>query len=637
MLVLSATAALACRPPSPNGWGGAVRHGLARVRDRVKARLGQSRTARALASRLRPSLASLAAATVAAPDAADAAPPITFRVDGARRSPISRLVYGINFRGDKGYGSNDTSITTLNRYGGNRLTAYNWETNESNCGSDCGPGFSNDLWLAHDLDDPSESGAAVRRQIDSSLRQGKAGTIVTVPIAGWVAADHGGNTAPVSLAASSEAPAAPGPHFRRSLPHNPAGPTARPDLRDDAVYQDDFIRWLESRYARARRDPRTPILIALDNEPDLWGSTHAELRGRTADGGAVLTGFDELVSRTVEYASAIKDVAPDLPILGPVLSGWYGFHALGHRSPPDGYDWYVDYYLERIRAAGAGREKPLVDVLAVHWYPEALNTCHPGEKPCWSERIGNEWQPQTRSVVEARVAAPRSLWDPTYVENSWVARSVPGCLRPGGCPIRLLPRLKESIARYAPGTKLAVTEYWYGRGGDISGAVAQADVLGIFGREGVYAATLWPGGSIYAWKCGDRPNCDSETLAYRCVFAAFKSYLDFDGKGGHFGDLSLEASTTDPARTSVYASADAGHPERTVLVALNKTEAPLDVTVELANVGPVRAALAWHVTGSVGSCTGPAPGERIPIPPGGVASLRLPPLSVSTYSLQAEP
>jgi len=58
-------------------------------------------------------------------------------------------------------------------------------------------------------------------------------------------------------------------------------------------------------------------------------------------------------------------------------------------------------------------------------------------------------------------------------------------------PIRLLPRVQEKIARHYPGTKLAITEYYYGGGAHISGAPAQADALGIFGREGVFATALW--------------------------------------------------------------------------------------------------------------------------------------------------
>jgi len=36
-----------------------------------------------------------------------------------------------------------------------------------------------------------------------------------------------------------------------------------------------------------------------------------------------------------------------------------------------------------------------------------------------------------------------------------------------------------------------MTEYYYGGGDHISGGLAQADVLGILGREGVFAAALW--------------------------------------------------------------------------------------------------------------------------------------------------
>ena len=58
-------------------------------------------------------------------------------------------------------------------------------------------------------------------------------------------------------------------------------------------------------------------------------------------------------------------------------------------------------------------------------------------------------------------------------------------------PIELIPRLMKKIADHYPGTKLSISEYNYGAGGDISGGLAEADVLGIFGREGLFAATMW--------------------------------------------------------------------------------------------------------------------------------------------------
>ena len=79
--------------------------------------------------------------------------------------------------------------------------------------------------------------------------------------------------------------------------------------------------------------------------------------------------------------------------------------------------------------------------------------------------------------------------------------------------------MREKIAAQYPGTRLAITEYNYGGGEHISGAIAQADVLGIFGREQVFAAALWDlgGGS-------------------RFIDAAFAAYCNYDGALGRFGD-----------------------------------------------------------------------------------------------------
>ena len=112
-------------------------------------------------------------------------------------------------------------------------------------------------------------------------------------------------------------------------------------------------------------------------------------------------------------------------------------------------------------------------------------------------------------VAAARVQAPRSLWDPSYTEKSWITQWSTHR------PIRLLPRLREKIEKNYPGTRLAITEYYYGGGADISGALAQADVLGIFGREGVFAAALWHTG-----RTDDR-----------FIYAAFAMYRNYDGKG----------------------------------------------------------------------------------------------------------
>ena len=568
------------------------------------------------------------------PGAGDSAPgEIRFVVDGSRSHPISRFIYGLNVRHTDAFGTNDTSATTLNRLGGNRFTAYNWVTNESNCGADCGDAFPNDLYLSWNLEDPLERGAFVRSAIEGTLAHGTAGLVVTVPIAGYVAADHGGSTLPLPVAPDVNTPAVPNAHFKRSQPSNPRGPDPEPDASEPVVYQDDFVKWIERDYGEATKDPLRPIFFQLDNEPDLWGSTHPQIRGLTRSGEPALLGFEELVTRTVDYAAAIKDVIPSARVLSPPIANWFGFWGLGHEKRPAGYDWYIDYYLDRLREAHETEGRRLVDVLAVHWYPEGLNECRPGETPCWSDRFTNDWQPQTPSVIEARLQGPRSLWDPGFTEKSWVSENVPGCWGLA-CPVQLLPRLKTSIDEHYPGTGIAVTEYYFGRGGDISGGIAQADVLGVFGREGVTAAALWPAAQVYAWNAPDGTcygDVECSTLAYECVLAAFAAYLDYDGEGGRFGDMSISAVTNDVERTSVYASVDTSNPGRMVMMALNKTPVEQAVEVAISDAGPFSRAEVYRVTQAGSGCSAPEREPDVRLAEPDAVRVRLPPMSIGAY------
>ena len=61
-----------------------------------------------------------------------AGPPVQFDIDGANRRPISPFIYGSN---QPNWQRHET-IYTLARWGGNRATTYNWETNASNAGAD---------------------------------------------------------------------------------------------------------------------------------------------------------------------------------------------------------------------------------------------------------------------------------------------------------------------------------------------------------------------------------------------------------------------------------------------------------------------------------------------------------------------
>jgi mannan endo-1,4-beta-mannosidase len=276
---------------------------------------------------------------------------------------------------------------------------------------------------------------------------------------------------------------------------------------------------------------------ALDNEPALWPTTHPRVHPEK-------TTYAEIVARTEALASVITELDPTATVVGGVMFGWSEFTSLS--SAPDSkqynakYGTYIDYYLASMQRLERKHGRRLVHVLDVHWYPEVRG----------AKRITEE--DASRKTIDARLAAPRSLWDPTYKERSWITDQT-------GKPIRLFRWLKEKIAERYPGTELAMTEYNYGGTKHISGGLAQADVLGIFGREGLLLANYWGKGA----GVGELP-------AY--IAAAYRLYRNYDGKGGRFGDTAVAATVEDLAKASVYAATDSQRPGVLTLVVINKDQ-----------------------------------------------------------------
>jgi hypothetical protein len=520
---------------------------------------------------------------------------VRFTIHSAVTSPISPFIYGSNFY-EKGWsGARPPDNLTLSRMGGNRLSAYNWENNASNAGSDWR--HQNDGHLGGG----SKAGEAVRQRVQGAFDRG-AGIIVTVPMMGYVAADKDGRMSTDAATLATRLAT----RFRESRPRKGSAFSTQPDPNDRYVYQDEFVWWLDRTFPQARTDARRPIMYSLDNEPDIWHETHEEIRGKV-DGRENPLTYGELVEKTVAYATAIKEVVPGAVVFGPALATWSGVESLG-RSAPDpvaGSADFLDYYLEKMREAERVHGRRLLDVVDVHWYTEIR---------LGGKRVNDDSVEQTPEMIEARMQAPRSLWDPSYDERSWVNRVVGG-------PIQLLPRLREKIATHYPNTKIAITEYYYGGGSDISGGIAQADALGIFGREGVFAATIWPLG---------RPTSDPDR-AFAYISGAFRMFRDYDGEGGTFGDRSISATTTDAVRTSVYASTDTAHPERVVVVAINKTGQPLRAGITLSHPRAMTRAEVYTLTDAA---PGPVRQADVPLARPNALTYTMPAMSVSTLVLR---
>ncbi|HEY6124005.1 MAG TPA: glycoside hydrolase family 44 protein, partial [Steroidobacteraceae bacterium] len=394
---------------------------------------------------------------------------VSFAIDSTQDvRAISRFIYGMN-----GWDPDVRPANlTLSRSGGNRMTAYNWENNASNAGSDW---FNqNDDFLGGGNTPNGAVGPGI-----TDARTAGAGIVVTVPTIGYVAADKNGggdvNVTPNYLAV----------RFHQSRPRKGSAFVMTPDTTDAFVYQDEYVNFLNQTYPGALASTTAPVFLSLDNEPDLWHSTHARLRGDAVGQNGTNVTYAEIVQRTVDYAAAAKDVNSSVQIFGPANYGWQGFLRLQNAADHQDRD-FLNFYLAQMAQAGTTAGRRLLDVLDVHWYPEARGAC--STNPMDGCRVSDGGTGANESaVIAARKQAPRSLWDPAYQETSWILDTLPN----GDKPIRLLPRLKAKIAANYPDTKLAITEYNYGGGNHISGGIAQADVLGVFGREGLYAATLW--------------------------------------------------------------------------------------------------------------------------------------------------
>jgi hypothetical protein len=511
---------------------------------------------------------------------------VTMTVDAAQNvKPISRYIYGIN------YGNNaplEPALgITIRRMGGNRWTAYNWENNASNAGSDFI--FQNDDYLGGG----STPGGALIPAINDA-RANSAALLATVPINGYVAADKNGNGD-----VRNSGPNYLQTRFRQERAAKGAPFTLTPDTTDPYVYQDEFVNWVKTTFPYSQQlGTLSPIWFSLDNEPDLWAETHPEVHPDPPL-------YAELVSKGSSYAAAIKAVAPNTLVFGPVSYGWAGYVRLQDAPDANNRD-FLDFYLSQMKTASDAAGTRLLDVLDLHWYPEAQS----------SDGIRITGTQTTATVVAARLQAPRSLWDPTYVEKSWITKD----WQPNQ-PINLVPLMAGKIANNYPGTQLAFTEYNYGAGQHISGGIAQADMLGIFGRYGVFAATQWP----------LQENADG-TPAEPFVGGAFRMYRNFDGHGSSFGDTSIDAQTSNISNTSVYASLDSTNAKRIVLVVINKTANPITAVINLNNAPAFKRAAIYQLTGA--SALPVAQGTMVLSNPAQF-SYSMPPYSVSTLHLTA--
>ena len=450
------------------------------------------------------------------------------------------------------------SKPTFVRSGGDEWTPYNWENNATNSGFWFGPNsnYGIDAGFTRNSDSDKPGDAALKRI--SAAHKFSAPALITVPITDYVAADKNDIVTEVASDSSTR--------WVQNKETKPTALSMDPDTSDKVVYQDEFVNFLQETFKDSLAQGKK-IFYSLGNEPGIWNEVHALLHPEK-------TTYAEMADKTERFGKMIKRIAPDSLVFGCVAYGFNEFVSL--QDAPDRLERdYLDFYLDTAKNLEAQEGKRIIDVLDIHWYTEARAE----GKGIIDTGSGSQTSHPSKAEIETRVQAPRSLWDPTYIEDSWITKDYYD--KP--TPIQLIPWLKEKIAAHYPGTKLAITEYNYGDGIHISHAVAQADVLGIFGREGLFAANFLP--------LIDTP------LTKGYLTGAFEMYLDYNGKGSMVGDLSLPVQNSDVVRTSVYAIKSSTDPNVLHIIAINKTNIEVTANINLIG-GGFKTANAYQLTAS---------------------------------------
>lgn len=452
------------------------------------------------------------------------------------RHAISPDIYGMNY-GDPAL--MQELHVPVDRRGGNRTTRYNYQNNTSNT--------ADDYYYENIVEDQSAD------QFINSDRSAGARSMITMPLIGYVAKDSPADhpfTCGFSVAKyGSQQQTDP---FDRNCGNGiaPGGALITSDPADTSIaitpaFAQGWVNHLIGRYGTAAAGGVQ--LYGLDNEPFIWNTTHRDVRPTP-------TGYDDLRDRTYQYAAAIKATDPGALVLGPSDWGWDAYFDSNSTTDNRAHHSNIDFgawYLQQMKAYEQAHGVRILDYFDEHYYPQADGVT-----------LGSAGNAATQAK---RLRSTRGLWDPTYTDESWI-----------GQPVNLIPRFRQWIAANYPGTKLAIGEYNWGGLESINGTLAQADVLGIFGREGVDLAAIWD------------PPASNQPGAF-----AFRIYRNYDGAGSMYGNTWVRATSADQSQLAVYGATRSSDGALT-LVVINKTAGSLQSTLNLAGFVPAGNAQVYR-------------------------------------------
>jgi hypothetical protein len=528
--------------------------------------------------------------------------------------PISPFIYGAAM-GDR-KAAQEMGLTML-RAGGNPVTPFNWKTGFGAKGAD---------WFYQNEGTETPPERTWLATFHGENRKAGLESYLTIPIMGRVAKDGVSVAFDTRKYPDQENWAGRAQPTDR-LPHAGSGrqyvkgddgqllrdKKGQPVLRDieanpDATSvemppeeQAAFLKFMIEKMGYGAADKGGIRCVALDNEPCLWHATHRGMYPKACS-------YDELWERTRTYAGLLKKIDPKVKIAGGNFWGWTAYFYSGLDSqlvsqgkgtwqdPPDfvahGRVPITKWLLGKLAAHEKETGQRLVDIFDFHFYPQT--------------GIYMGGAVNDPAVMEGRVQETRALWDPTWKDPSWMGTET-------GKVLQVIRLMRKWADESCPGLQLSLGEYNFGGERDASGGVAQAELLGVFAREGLDYAFFW---------FAPAPNSSP--------YFAYKMFRNPDGKQTAFGDRYLPAKVSAPDDVSVHAARDS-QTGRLTFVLVNKRAAKgARVELRLNRPAPAQKMIVYEYGLANRHCIGQWPaqavqGDRLPID--------LPPMSVLRFDL----
>ena len=463
------------------------------------------------------------------------------------RHPISQYVYG------GAYPENVSTISdsglSIVRWGGNATSTYNWKLFTDNADNDY---FFEDFVY-------TEIGDGDSTKYIQDVKAAGSNPITTMVMLPWVAQTAENNNGHWSFSVAKYGPQC------ATDPYNPdAGDglktdcttelTANPNdayfpLLDqpgngdppNSVYRNQWAAALAAAFGNA------PHFYNMDNEMDIWGSTHFDIHPQPS-------AYNELRDTYIGEATALKGWDPKAIRLGPVSCCWWFYwngannNDKGAHAGDDFLPWWLNevYWQDKVNGTRS------VDIFDIHAYPDGPDT--------------SGWTHAQLQALDLRIF--RDYWDPTYISESgdinqqWTTQIQPNKT----IPFRI-PRMRAIANMIYPNTPLSFTEWNASFAGesDFSTALADAEAYGIMGRERLYLASRWVA-----------------PVPTNSNYLALKLYRNYDGNHHQFATESIsDTNNANPDLFSSFAGANS-----------NGTATVMVVNKDPANTAQVQ--FAWN-------------------------------------------